>query len=109
MQIQYVGFNVAADSRIYNFHVVQAAEETREFMLEVQFEAFRSSSLKFQDGPGLCWGRLKRELDGETQTLRAPACLRIGNEDIAEYLEQHYPRKRRSKPTKAEANAALQS
>jgi hypothetical protein len=95
MQIQYVGFNVATSSRIYNFHVVEPPEKTREFMLEVQFEAFRSSPLKFQDGPGLCWTRLKRELDGETQILRAPACLCIGNKDIEEYLEQHYPPKGR--------------
>ena len=96
MQIQYVGFNVAASSRIYNFHVVETPEKTREFMLEVQFEAFRLSSLKFQDGPGLCLARLKRELDGETQKLRAPACLYIGKDDIEEYLERHYPPKGRS-------------
>ncbi|MBI4456722.1 MAG: hypothetical protein HY644_12600 [Acidobacteria bacterium] len=95
MQIQYVGFNVAASSRIYNFHVVDAPDQIREFVLEVQSEAFRSSSLKFQDGPALCLARLKRELDGETQVLPAQACLCIGEQDIEEYIERHYPRKRR--------------
>ncbi len=94
MYIQYVGFNVAPNSRIYTFHVIDAPEETREFTVKVQSEAFRSPSLKFQDGPGICFARLQRELEGETQESRAEAHLRIGDQDIQEYLEQHYPRKR---------------
>jgi hypothetical protein len=95
MHVQYVGFIVAANSRIYSFHVVDASEETREFTVKVQSEAFRSSSFKFQDGPGICFARLKQELEEETQESRAEADLHIGKQDIDEYLERHYPRKRR--------------
>ncbi len=95
MYIQYVGCNVAARSRIYSFHVIDAPEETREFTVKVQSEAFRSPSLRFQDGPGICFARLKQELEGETQESRAEAHLHIGEQDIEEYLERHYPRKRR--------------
>jgi hypothetical protein len=33
--MQYIGFNVAASSRIYNFDVIDKAEEAREFTLKV--------------------------------------------------------------------------
>ena len=97
MHIQYVGFSVVASSRIYNFLVVDSPDKTRDFTLEVQCEAFRSSLLKFQDAPGLCQARLKRELDGETLLLRARASMCIVDADIEEYLERHYPRKPRRK------------
>ncbi len=94
MNIQYVGFNVAPSSRTYSFRVTAAPEETREFTVKVQSGAFRSTPLKFQDGPDICFARLKRELGRETQELRAEPHLHIGEEDIHEYLRLHYPRKR---------------
>ncbi len=94
MNIQYLGFIVAATSRTYNFRVIDAPDETREFTLKVQSEVFRSTPLKFQDGPDICFARLKRELDGETQESRAEPNLDIGEQDIEEYLQRHYPRKR---------------
>ena len=94
MYIQYVGFNVAASSRIYNFDVIGAAE-AREFTVKVQSAAFRPARLKLQDGPGICFTRLKQELQGETQESRVEAHLSIGERDIQEYLEQHSPRKSR--------------
>ena len=93
MYIQYVGFTVAAKSRIYNFDVIDTAE-TREFTVEVQSGAFRPARLKLQDGPGICFARLKQELQGETPESRAAAHLSINirEQDIQEYLERHYPR-----------------
>ncbi len=98
MYIQYVGFNVAASSRTYNFDVLDP-KETREFTVKVQSEAFRPARLKVQDGPGICFARLKQELQGETQASRVEAHLNIAERDIQEYLEQHYPRKPLAKKT----------
>jgi hypothetical protein len=98
MYIQYVGFNVADSSRIYNFDVV-SAEETREFTVKVQSEAFRPAGLKLQDGPDICFARLKQELQGETQGARVAAHLGIGERNIQEYMEQHYPRRPLGKRT----------
>jgi hypothetical protein len=92
MYIQYVGFNVAASSRIYNFDVIDT-REAREFTVEVQSEAFRPGHLKLQDGPDICFARLKLELEGETQESRAEAHLSLGERNIHEYSEQHYPRR----------------
>lgn len=90
MYIQYVGFNVAGNSRVYNFDVIDAAE-AREFTVNVQSEAFRLAGLNLQDGPAICFARLKQELQGETQEARAEAHLSIADWDIQEYLERHYP------------------
>jgi hypothetical protein len=87
MYIQYVGFNVAASSRIYNFDVIDTAE-AREFTVKVQSEAFCPARLKLQDGPDICFARLKQELLGETQESRTEAHLNIGERDIQEYLER---------------------
>ena len=93
MLIQYVGFNVAASSRIYNFDVIDDTAEAREFTVKVQSGAFRPARLKLQDGPGICFARLKQELQGETQESRVEAQLSIGEQDIQEYLVLHSPPK----------------
>ncbi len=98
MYIQYVGFNVAASSRTYNFDVIDA-KEAREFTVEVQSETFRPARLKLQDGPDICFTRLKQELEGETKEARVGAHLNIGERDIQEYLERHYPPKSLAKKT----------
>ncbi len=90
MYIQYVGFSVAANSRIYNFDVLDT-KEAREFTVEVQSATFRPARLKLQDGPDICFARLKQVLQGETQGARADAHLNIGERDIQEYMERHYP------------------
>lgn len=59
--IQYVGFNVGGGSRFYNFDVVGKSEDAREFTVKLQSEAFRSSPLRFQDGPDICFKRVERE------------------------------------------------
>jgi hypothetical protein len=94
LYIQYVGFDNAVRSRTYAFHVIDSPVETREFTVKVQAAAFGAGSLKLQDGPGICFDRLQRELEMETQELRAEALLHIGETDIQEYRARHYPRKK---------------
>ncbi len=97
MNIQYVGFNVAAASRTYTFRVIDAAVEARQFTVQIQSEVFRTTLLKFQDGPDICFARLKRELEGETQESRAEPHLRIEDQEIQEYVERHSPRRGRKR------------
>ncbi|MGO9272044.1 MAG: hypothetical protein ACLQOO_17570 [Terriglobia bacterium] len=92
MYIQYVGFNVAASSRVYNFHVIDTPEEAREFTVKVQPEAFRAARLKLQDGPAICFARLKQELQKETPESPARNNLSIEEHDIREYWERNHPR-----------------
>lgn len=91
MYIQYVGFDVAARARIYNFHVIDAPHEAREFTVNIQSGVFRAAHLKLQDGPAICFARLKQALQGETPELRAEVHLSIEKREIQEYLERRYP------------------
>jgi len=89
--IQYVGFEVAASSRVYAFHVINAPDAARDFTVTVQSQAFRPDGLKLQDGPDICFARLDQELRCHTQESPADCHLTIGERDIKAYLEQHHP------------------
>src|SRR5438046_9208135 len=91
MYIQYVGFTVAASSRIYNYDVLDTKQK-REFTVNVQSEAFRPAGLKLQDGPSICSDRLKRALGADTEKWRAEAELSIAEREIDQYLARSYSR-----------------
>jgi hypothetical protein len=93
MLIQYVGFIVSRGSRSYNFRVIDRPGEEREFTINVALESFRLTALKFQDGPDLCFARLKRELADEAVTPQAKTAVIISEQDIQIYIEHQYPRK----------------
>ncbi len=93
MYIQYVGFDTATGSRTYTFHVIDGALEARDFTVKVEADAFRPDCLGLQDGPGICYARLVKELRGQTSDSRVAACLSIGELDIKDYLEEHNPKK----------------
>ena len=94
VQIQYEGFLSAVASRVYQFVVVDTSLGiSRKFTVKVQTESFCSSPLKFQDGPPISFERLKQELQNESQEKHAAIHLTIGQFDIQDYLNRHYPRK----------------
>lgn len=93
MLIQYEGFIVSGASRSYKFRVIERPGEERQFTINVSLEAFRLTSLKFQDGPHICFARLKRELAGEAENSQAKTGVKISEQDIQEYINQQYPRK----------------
>jgi len=92
MYIQYCGFSLEASCRTYAYHVIDPPQGTREFTVDVQNDAFRSPPLRIQDGPGMCYARLKQDLERETSEFPAAAHLRIGQSDIQEYVERTYPK-----------------
>jgi hypothetical protein len=102
VQIQSQGFTVSTSSRTYTFQVIEAPGESREFSVEVPLKSFQATPLKFQDGPLITRERLERALDGETEESHAEAHMRVGDPDILQYLDKHYPPKARkwSPPTR---------
>jgi hypothetical protein len=92
--IQYEICVVSTASRIYNFRVIDAPGQSRQFSVRISSELFRSTLLKYQDGPPISFERLKQEIEGETQAAQAKPHLNIAETDIHEYLERHYPRKK---------------
>jgi hypothetical protein len=97
MYIQYVGFDSATGSRTYTFHVIDVPQEARDFTVKVEAEAFRPDCLGLQDGPGICYARLVKELRAQTSESRTEACLSIGEGDIKDYLLEHNPKKPQAK------------
>ena len=89
MYIQYVGFDGTADCRIYNFHVIDGPNESREFAVELQSEAFQPTQLRFQDGPAISFACLKRRLEEETERACAERHLNVSEQDVHLYLETH--------------------
>jgi len=96
VNIQYQGFEQAATSRVYNFVVTEGVEVTREFYVKIHLTVFRSTGLRYQDGPEICCDRLKRELAGESEEARAASHLTINAGDTLEYLDRRHPRKRKA-------------
>ena len=92
MYIQYRGFSLDATSRIYAYQVVDPPQGTREFTVDVQNDAFRSPPFRVQDGPGICFARVKQELDRETTASPAEPHLSITPSDIRDYVEKTYPK-----------------
>ncbi len=94
VQIQYEGLVVAQTSRDYNFLVIDALRESRQFTVKVPLGLFRSTSLQYQDGPSICFEILQKELGSETQESLAKFRLKVGEQDLREYMARHYTRKR---------------
>src|SRR5271157_5757786 len=94
MFIQFAGYDIEANSRIYNFDVMDPPREAREFTVEIESKTSRWGSLNLQDGPGICFERLRHELERETPELYAESHLRIGEQDVQEYLARQHPQKK---------------
>lgn len=97
MFIQFAGYDIKANSRIYNFDVMDPPQEAREFTVEIESKTSRWGSLKLQDGPSICFERLRRELEGQTPKVAAESHLRIGEQEVQEYLARQHPQKRPSR------------
>ena len=91
MYIRYVGFNVSAGSRAYDFQVIDTPREARTFTVNFESEAFRAARLTLPDGPAICFARLERELLGKPQRARVGTHLSIGERDVDQYLQWRYP------------------
>ncbi len=94
MYIQFAGYDSEANSRIYNFDVVDPPREARTFTVKIESTTSRWGSLQLQDGPSICFERLRRELERETPELHAQAHLLIGEQDVKDYLARQHPKKK---------------
>jgi hypothetical protein len=94
MFIQFAGYDIEANSRIYNFDVMDPPREAREFTVEIESKTSRWGSLQLQDGPSICFERLRRELERETPESCVEPHLHIGEQDVREYLARQHPQKK---------------
>ena len=91
VNVQYVGFEAKALVREYRFIVRRALNETSEFTLTIENEAFGSRLVRYQDAPEICSLKLHREFavfaNHPPQTH-----YRISEIDLDEYRDSHAPK-----------------
>jgi hypothetical protein len=91
IDVQYVGFQAKALVREYRFIVRRAFNETVEFTLTIENEAFGSRRVRFQDAPEICSLRLHRELAVfGNHPPQAHYC--ISETDLDDYRSSHAPK-----------------
>jgi len=66
--VQYVDVRTTVLGREYTLRAL-GATEPRTFVLLIPEEAFTSRTIRFQDGPDLCFRRLQRELTADPDLL----------------------------------------
>jgi hypothetical protein len=91
VNVQYVGFEAKALVREYSFIVRRALNETSEFTLTIENEAFGSRRVRFQDATEISLLRLYRELS-VFGNHPPQAHYLISETDLDEYSSSHAPK-----------------
>ena len=97
--VQYVESRTTTRGREYTLRALGAAEP-RMFTLLIPGEAFSSHTIRFQDGPDLCFRRLQRELTADPDLLPDDGMV-LTAEEIGDYRagrEQPANERRRRSP-----------
>ena len=96
--VQYVGFEAKASAREYTFMVREVSSEPCEYTVCIENEAFVSRRARYQDAPGICSVKLKRELaacpdhSGERR-------FEVAQSDLDDYHNARMPRERERQKT----------
>ncbi len=96
MLIQYIGFQPKPRGRDYSYRVVNAKSETREFTFTISTQGFIERRVPYQDGAGLCFQKLQRELLTETAERPLPRHFTISDQELDDYREKYRPAKKRT-------------
>lgn len=88
--VQYLGFQSKPLVREYTFTVRGAGDE-REFILNIENEAFVSHRARYQDAPAICALRLNAELAAHSNHP-ADSQFAITNSELDNYRESHMPK-----------------
>lgn len=91
VNVQYVGFEAKALAREYTFIVRRALDETSEYTLAIENEAFGSRRVRFQDAPEICSLRLHHEL-AAFGNHPPQAHYLISEKDLEDYVTAHAPK-----------------
>ena len=92
MTIQYLGFQLKPRGRDYNYRVIGAKIETREFTLTISNQAFANRQVPYQDAADLCYQKLRKDLAAETAESPVPRHATISIQELDAYRDRHRPR-----------------
>jgi hypothetical protein len=90
--LEYLGFRNAPDRREYLLRA-QSGSEERQYTVWIAHSAFASRQALLQDGPDICYQKLRREL--ALAELTGKAYVGVSESDLAHYRETHSPPARR--------------
>ena len=93
--VRYIGCRTTASGREYTLSAT-AGIETRWFVLLIPGKEFDERTVRFQDGPDLCFRRLQRELLADPDLLPGSGFVLTTNE----LLDYRQGREERSAPRK---------
>jgi hypothetical protein len=97
--IRYMGFHDVQGRREYELHA-QRGDQTSRYILWIEWTAFSKRLALLQDGPDICYQKLRRQLEGAE--LRGSDGIAVTDGDLADYREAHTPPVRRRSPSLSE-------
>lgn len=92
LMLEYLGFRNVRGRREY-FLRAQAGSKARQYTVWIAHTAFAMRQALLQDGPDICYQKLRRELAGSE--LGGVACVGVTESDLANYREAHFSTTRR--------------
>lgn len=92
--VEYLGFKAHKSVREYALRVRSADDNTRDFTLVIDNDAFLSNRVRYQDAPEICFLKLQRELDGCSDGKQPARKLKVTNAELEEYRVAHTPKPR---------------
>jgi hypothetical protein len=95
MIVQYTGYQPETNHRTYTFQVREDAANIRTFILSVKTQALSDCKFKDQDIPDLCYAKMKRDLESETEAQPLPLLVTISDLELQKYKDEHYPAKKK--------------
>src|SRR5262245_6463418 len=88
LRLEYCGFRDTEDSREYVISARLLGSD-REYVVAIEHAAFTARHLLFQEGPDICFQRLRRELLGKELTPLPALMITIG--ELTDYRNAHPP------------------
>lgn len=106
----YTGFTVVPSGREYCFSVPGRDTPDRCFTVIIRNAAFRPGLLKYQEGPGICYGKLLGALAAEQSESPVSVRQYVTESEVAEYQAAGGAKARRwSEERRLEAKRRLQA
>ncbi len=94
--VEYVGFTSSNNAREYRLRV-KLGPDSHEFILAIKNEAFLARRVRYQDGPGVCFFKLQKELADCADGLPA-LHLDVSDAELEEYRAAHTPKPPQRRP-----------
>lgn len=83
--LQYTGFTVLPAGREYSFSVVLKDTPDRSLTVVIEDTAFRRGLLRYQEGPGICYGKLLAALQAENSDSPMSARQQVTEGEASAY------------------------